>query len=87
MGIKLIWDYSYLFGTATFANNATLLAHIVSLAEKAFNFKTVGTLSVSFTLQPIPKSITSKARPNGGNVLGLDPDDGNLFCRCSTCVK
>ena len=70
---------SYLFGTATFANNATLLAQILSIVETTF--KTVhGNYSVSVTFQAVPKSITSKAALNGGNSLGLGPEDGNVIC-------
>ena len=42
--------------------------------------QTVKSFQASFVLQPIPKSITSKAALNGGNSLGLSSDDGDLVC-------
>ena len=75
---------SQLFGTATFVNNAALFAHLLTLAEAAFlPVQTVKSFQASFVLQPIPKSITSKADLNGGNSLGLNPDDGDLVCELS----
>lgn len=70
---------SYLFGTATFANNATLLAQILSIAETTFK-PLQRNYSTGITLQAVPKSITSKAALTGGNSLGLDPEDGNVIC-------
>ncbi|KAI9869175.1 MAG: hypothetical protein M1830_005468 [Pleopsidium flavum] len=66
----------YLFGTATLTNNATLLAHLIFMAEEAFKIQTVGSFSVVLTLQPLSKSITSKAVLDGGNSLGLSFEDG-----------
>ncbi|KAI4131050.1 MAG: hypothetical protein LQ347_003140, partial [Umbilicaria vellea] len=68
----------YLFGTATFANNATLLAQILSIAETTFK-PLQRNYSTGITLQAVPKSITSKAALTGGNSLGLDPEDGNVI--------
>ena len=70
---------SYLFGTATFDNNATLLAQILSIAEATFK-PVQGNYSIGITLQAVPKSITSKAALSGGNSLGLGPEDGNVIC-------
>ena len=69
----------YLFGTATFENNATLLAQILSTVEPTFK-SVQGNYSVGVTLQAVPKSITSKGALNGGNSLGLDAEDGNVIC-------
>ena len=78
----LIATFSQLFGTATFVNNAALFAHLLTLAEAAFlSVQTAKDFQASFVLQPIPKSITGKAALNGGNSLGLSPDDGDLVCK------
>ena len=73
---------SQLFGTATFVNDAALFAHVLGLAEAAFlPVQLVKSFQASFVLQPIPRSITSKGALNGGNSLGLNPDDGDLVCK------
>lgn len=78
----LIANSSQLFGTATFMNSAALFAHILTLAEAEFlPVQTVKDFQASFVLQPIPRSITGKAALNGGNSLGLSPDDGDLVCK------
>ena len=62
-----------LFGTATFANNATMFAKILSLAEVAYQpVQEVPDFQASIVLQPMPRSITSRGAANGGNSLGLD---------------
>jgi hypothetical protein len=69
-----------LFGTATFANNATLFAQILSLAEAAYQpVQSVAAFQASIVLQPMPCSITSRGAANGGNVLGLDGSQ-DLVC-------
>jgi hypothetical protein len=39
-----------------------------------------GNFTFSNFFQPISKATTRKAALNGGNVLGLDPADGDLIC-------
>ena len=73
---------SQLFGTATFANNATLFAELFRLATE--NFKPVQNAAgfqASFVLQPISRAITSKGALNGGNSLGISAKDGDLVCK------
>jgi len=74
--------YSQLFGTATFANNATLFAELFRLATENFlPVQNVEGFQASFVLQPISKAITSKAKLNGGNSLGISSEDGDLVCK------
>ncbi|MCJ1377709.1 hypothetical protein MMC17_000805 [Xylographa soralifera] len=71
--------FRQLFGTATFAADASLLAHLFSLARAAFlPIQNVTNFQASFVLQPISTAITSKAILTGGNSLGLGPEQGNL---------
>ncbi|KAL8823503.1 MAG: hypothetical protein Q9191_005796 [Dirinaria sp. TL-2023a] len=65
--------FRQLFGTATFANNATMFAKILSLAETAYQpVQNVPDFQASIVLQPMPRSITSRGAASGGNSLGLD---------------
>lgn len=69
-----------IFGVATYANNATLIANILDIGQAAFNgFQPKGNFSYSQNLQPISRAITSKAALNGGNVLGQTPAQGDVF--------
>ncbi|MCJ1226704.1 hypothetical protein MMC12_003357 [Toensbergia leucococca] len=71
--------FRQLFGTATFANNASLFSEIFSIAQTAFlPIQTVKDFQASFVLQPIPTSITDKGALTGGNSLGIDESSGNL---------
>lgn len=74
--------FRQLFGTATFANDATLFRHLYDLAAKAFApLQRMEKFQASFVLQPIPTSITEKGIFKGGNSLGLGCEDGNLVCQ------
>ncbi|MCJ1475409.1 hypothetical protein MMC13_004071 [Lambiella insularis] len=65
--------FRQLFGTATFANNATLFAHLYTLAQRAFApLQNISAFQASFVLQPISRAITAHSRLSGGNSLGLD---------------
>ena len=77
----------YIWATGTFANNATTLAKVNELAQTAFSNLSVkaGNYTFGNTFQPIPRSITSKAIATGGNVLGLDPEDGDMICTFPLC--
>ncbi|MCJ1292642.1 hypothetical protein MMC34_004195 [Xylographa carneopallida] len=68
-----------LFGTATFTANASLLAHLFTLARAAFlPIQNITDFQASFVLQPISTAITSRAILTGGNSLGLGAEHGNL---------
>ena len=70
----------YTWASATFINNATTLAHILSLVPIAFSFPSHGSISPSLSLQPVTKAYTRHAASNGGNSLGLGPDPGSIVC-------
>ena len=73
--------YRQLFGTATFKNDATLFAKILSLANSTFApVQHLKDFQLSVTLQPITRAQTSKGADVGGNSLGLDPNGGDLVC-------
>ena len=79
--------YRQLFGTATFKNDATLFAKILSLANSTFApLQSVKDFQGSVTLQPITRAQTSKGGGAGGNSLGLDPSRGDLICKSSLCL-
>ena len=64
--------FRQLFGTATFQNDAALFASMYAIAQKAFQpVQGIKDFQASWVLQPIPRSITTKAELTGGNVLGL----------------
>ena len=71
----------YTWASATFVNNATSLAHILSLIPVAFDFPTYGSVSPSVSLQPVTKAYTRHAASNGGNSLGLGRDPGSTVCK------
>ena len=65
--------FRQLFGTATFANNVTIFAKILSLAKTAYQpVQQVPDFQASIVLQPMPRSITGRGAASGGNSLGLD---------------
>ena len=73
--------YRQLFGTATFKNDATLFAKILSLANSTFApVQNLKDFQASVTLQPITRTQTSKGANFGGNSLGLGPKRGDLIC-------
>ncbi|KAI9760668.1 MAG: hypothetical protein M4579_001532 [Chaenotheca gracillima] len=69
----------YSFATSTFANNATLLEYILSLAEATFKPTLQGTANFAFILEPLPKVLTHAGAKKGGNSLGLDEADDMIL--------
>jgi hypothetical protein len=69
-----------LFVTETYGNSAKLMSTIFDIANRNVqSLVDVPNLAYSLSFQPVPTVITSKAKPRGGNSLGLDASDGNLF--------
>ena len=69
-----------LFVTGTYGNSAKLMSTIFDIANRTIQpLVDVQDLAYSLSFQPMPTAITSKARSRGGNSLGLDDSDGNLF--------
>jgi FAD/FMN-containing dehydrogenase len=69
-----------LFVTGTYGNSAKLMSTIFDIANRTVQpLIDVPSLAYSLSFQPMPTAITSKAKSRGGNSLGLDASDGNLF--------
>ena len=69
-----------LFVTGTFGNSARMMSTIFDIANRTVQpLIDVPGLAYSLSFQPMPTVITSKAKCRGGNSLGLDASDGNLF--------
>jgi hypothetical protein len=69
-----------LFVTGTYGNSAKLMSNIFNIANQTVqSLVDVPNLAYSLSFQPVPTAITSKAKSSGGNSLGLDTSDGNLF--------
>lgn len=69
-----------LFVTGTYGNSAKMMSTIFDIANSTVqSLVDVPNLAYSLSFQPMPTAITSKAKSRGGNSLGLDASDGNLF--------
>lgn len=76
---KLTYN-SNAWASFSFANNATILAHVLDLADEAFEpLKAIPGFSAFFSFQAISREIIQHMRLYGGNVLGIDPNR-NIFC-------
>ncbi|KAL8659532.1 MAG: hypothetical protein Q9226_000374 [Calogaya cf. arnoldii] len=75
---RLTYD-SNAWASFSFANNATIIAHVLDLADEAFGpIKAIPGFSAFFSFQPISREIIQHMRSKGGNVLGIDPNR-NIF--------
>jgi len=71
---------AYVTGTYSNSNSAKLMSAIFDIANSTVqSLVDVPGLAYSLSFQPMPTAITSKAKSRGGNSLGLDASDGNLF--------
>ncbi|KAK3075441.1 hypothetical protein LTR53_001226 [Teratosphaeriaceae sp. CCFEE 6253] len=69
-----------LFVTGTYDNSAKMMSKIFDIANAtAQPLRGVPNLAYSLSFQPVPTIITTKAATRGGNSLGLNAADGNLF--------
>ena len=69
-----------LFATGSYGASAAMMKAIWQIGnETAQPLRGIANFKWSISFQPIPTVITSKAAVNGGNSLGLDVSDGNLF--------
>ncbi|KAI4278237.1 MAG: hypothetical protein LQ337_001178 [Flavoplaca oasis] len=63
----------------SFANNATILAHVLDLADDAFKpLKPIQGFGAIFSFQAISREVIQHMSSHGGNVLGIDPNR-NIF--------
>ncbi|GAB7362644.1 hypothetical protein MBLNU230_g2953t1 [Neophaeotheca triangularis] len=69
-----------LFTTATYSNSAAFLKRFYEIAnEEVQPLSQIPNLLFSLSFQPLPTVIQATEAQNGGNSLGLDESDGNLF--------
>lgn len=69
-----------LFATGTYGNKVEMLDAIWRIGNETVQpLRGISNLAWSLSYQPKPTIITAKAAANGGNSLGLDVSDGNLF--------
>ena len=68
-----------LFVTATFENNATMQEKFFDLANQTVQtIQNAENLVFSLSFQPLPQLVIGYGASNGGNSLGLGPEDGDL---------
>ena len=68
-----------IFVTATFKNNATMMEKFFDLANQTVqSISDVTNLTFSLSFQPLPQVVIGFGPANGGNALGLGPEDGDL---------
>ena len=68
------------YWTATFKNNATLMNTIQEIfVEEVENIKNVTGFGPACVFQAITMDIISHFSKNGGNALGITPEDGPLI--------
>ena len=69
-----------LFATGTYGNSVDIMRSVWQIGNStAQPLRGIPNLKWSLSYQPEPTVITSKAAANGGNSLGLDVSDGNIF--------
>jgi len=70
------------YWTLTVKNDAQLFADIIALYDVAIvPIKNVPGLFPAMAFQPISTTMSSHFSKNGGNPLGVSPDDGPLMCK------
>ncbi|KAL8899992.1 MAG: hypothetical protein Q9207_005910 [Kuettlingeria erythrocarpa] len=66
--------HSNCWASFSFANNATILSHVLSMADEAFApIRHIPGFSGIFSFQPMNRQILRHMSSYGGNALGLDP--------------
>lgn len=69
-----------LFATGTYGNKVEMLDAIWRIGNETVQpIRGVPNLAWSLSYQPQPSIMNTKAAANGGNSLGLDASDGNIF--------
>ena len=68
-----------LFVTATFKNSAAMMEKFFDLANQTIQgISDAKNLTFSLSFQPLPQLVIGYGFSNGGNALGLGPEDGDL---------
>lgn len=76
---------NWLFWTGTYTASSELMSGIFTiLNETLYDFNVPGGVVWSISFEPLPSLISSISKAKGGNVLGLDPSQGNAFSKFTT---
>ncbi|KAM6476385.1 hypothetical protein HDV62DRAFT_375470 [Trichoderma sp. SZMC 28011] len=71
---------NWLFATLTLGTSSeTMLDIFKTLNGSLFDFNPAGGVTWNFAFEPLPSVMLSKSAATGGNVLGLNPKDGNAI--------
>ncbi|UKZ60585.1 uncharacterized protein TrAtP1_001860 [Trichoderma atroviride] len=69
---------NWLFATITFGTSSEAMLGIFNaLNQSIHDFNPAGGITWSFAFEPLPSVMLSHSAATGGNVLGLEPKDGN----------
>lgn len=75
-------DRNWLFATLTFGTSSeSMLGIFNALNESLYDFNPAGGVTWSFAFEPLPSVMLSHSAATGGNVLGLEPEDGNAVSK------
>lgn len=76
--MQTLVDRNWLFATLTFGTSSeTMLGIFNALNGSLYDFNPAGGVTWSFAFEPLPSVMLSHSAATGGNVLGLEPEDGN----------
>ncbi len=80
--------YRNIFLTLTFANNATMYRKAVDISNSYLK-SVINTLNLTWSLlfKPIPAIISNADRANGGNILEVDRNTGNLIRKFTSLLS
>lgn len=80
--MKLLVGRNWLFATLTFGTSSEAMLGIFNaLNASIYDFNPSGGVTWSFAFEPLPSVMLSHSAAMGGNVLGLEPQDGNAVSK------
>lgn len=80
--MQTLVDRNWLFATLTFGTSSEIMLDIFNtLNESLYDFNPAGGVTWNFAFEPLPSGMLSHAAATGGNVLGVEPEDGNGFSK------
>lgn len=76
--MQTLVDRNWLFATLTFGTSSeTMLDIFNTLNASVYDFNPAGGVTWNFAFEPLPSVMLSHSAATGGNVLGVEPEDGN----------
>jgi hypothetical protein len=82
----VIWPNRYsnwFFSTGTYNVSEILIEEMFQVLNETISvFDIPGGIEWSVAFEPMPTAITRLGELKGGNVLGIEPEDGNAFGTC-----